>query len=175
MNKITCLLLLVFLSTNLWAQEGTVRGFIKSSDDGNAIPFVRVEVVELKVGANTDFNGFYSIPKLPVGTYTLKASNVEYVTFEEKINITNGNILSLNIEMEKGKVLGEVEVNAAEKEKKTEVQTSVIKISQKDILRVPTTGGDADIATYFQTVPGVVFDRRSRWTGICAWRYANSK
>ncbi len=156
MNKIIGSFLFLFVSINLFAQSGTVRGFIKSSDDGNAIPFVRVVIEELKTGANTDFNGFYSIPKIPVGTYTLKATNVEYVTFEEKIKITDEGILTLNIEMDKGKVLGEVEVNATEKEKKTEVQTSVIKISQKDILRVPTTGGDADIATYFQTVPGVV-------------------
>ena len=144
------------LSILAFGQDGTVRGFIKSNEDGNAIPFVRVYIEELKMGANTDFNGFYSIPKVPVGTYTIKATNVEFVTHEEKITIINNRILTLNIEMDEGKLLNEVEVNATEKEKKTEVQTSVIKITQKDILRVPTTGGDADIATYFQTVPGVV-------------------
>lgn len=146
----------LFQILNISAQEGTVRGFIKSGEDGNAIPFVRVVLKEIKVGANTDFNGFFSIPKVPVGTYTLIATNVEFVTYEKKVEITANRILTLNIEMDKGKLLNEVEVNAKDKEKKTDVQTSVIKISQKDILRVPTTGGDADIATYFQTVPGVV-------------------
>lgn len=156
MNKKLLSFLIVFSSLALFAQGGTVRGFIVSGEDGNAIPFVRVFIEELKTGANTDFNGFYSIPKIPAGTYTLTASSVEFVTYEQKITITNNNILTLNIELKQGKVLNEVEVTAAEKEKRTEVQTSVIKISQKDILRVPTTGGDADIATYFQTVPGVV-------------------
>ena len=156
MNKLLFALFFLFGSFTTYGQDGTVRGFIKSNEDGNAIPFVRVFIPELKIGANTDFNGFYSIPKVPVGTYTITASNVEFVTFEQKITITSKGILTLNIELDKGKILNEVEVNAAQKEKKTEVQTSVIKITQKDILRVPTTGGDADIATYFQTVPGVV-------------------
>lgn len=156
MIKIFFALLLFGVSTAAMGQGGTVRGFIKSNDDGNAIPFVRVFIEELKIGANTDFNGFYSIPKVPVGTYILTASSAEFVTFKEKIIITNDVILTLNIDLDKGKLLDVVEVTAADKEKKTEVQTSVIKITQKDILRVPTTGGDADIATYFQTVPGVV-------------------
>jgi hypothetical protein len=156
MNKILLTLFLIVSSMSLFGQGGTVRGFIVSAEDGNAIPFVRVFIEELKTGANTDFNGFYSIPKLPAGTYTLTATNVEFVKYQKEITIADNKILALNIEMEKGKVLNEVEVTAAQKEKKTEVQTSVIKISQKDILRVPTTGGDADIATYFQTVPGVV-------------------
>ena len=138
------------------AQHGTVRGFIKSNEDGNAIPFVKVYIKGAEVGANTDFNGFYSIPKIPVGTYTLTATNIEFEEYTKEITITNGGILNLNINMKPGKVLGIVDVDGDRKEKETEVQTSVIKITNKDILRVPTTGGEADIATYFQTVPGVV-------------------
>ncbi|MFK8045989.1 MAG: carboxypeptidase-like regulatory domain-containing protein [Crocinitomicaceae bacterium] len=156
MNKTVVTLLFIVSSLFAFSQEGTIRGFIKSNEDGNAIPFVRVYIPELKTGANTDFNGFYSIPKIPVGTYTITATNVEYVTFEKEITIKSNQIFTLNIDMDKGKFLDVVEVDGLAKEKKTEVQTSVIKISQKDILRVPTTGGDADIATYFQTVPGVV-------------------
>ena len=138
------------------AQTGTVRGFVKSNEDGNAIPFVNVFIKGAEVGASTDFNGFYSIPKIPSGTYTLIATNIEYKDFEKKIEVKANGIVTLNITMEPGKLLDIVNVDGAKKDKETEVQTSVIKITQKDILRVPTTGGEADIATYFQTVPGVV-------------------
>ncbi len=146
----------VFFLSIIHAQTGTVRGFVQSDEDGNAIPFVKVYVKGAELGANTDFNGFYSIPKIPAGTYTLTATHVEHLEFSKKITIKNGEILSLNIELEKGKVLDIIDVTADGGGSETEVQTSVIKITQKDILRVPTTGGEADIATYFQTVPGVV-------------------
>ena len=156
MKKFLLFAMYLCFASVIHAQTGTVRGFVKSSEDGNAIPFVKVYIEGAEMGANTDFNGFYSIPKIPVGTYTLTATNVEFVKFTKKIVVKDGEILTLNIEMEKGKVLGVIDVTAEGGGSETEVQTSVIKITQKDILRVPTTGGEADIATYFQTVPGVV-------------------
>ncbi len=155
LKKILLVAIVSFFSIGLMAQ-GTVRGFVKSSKDGNAIPFVKVFIEGVDLGANTDFNGFYSIPKVPNGTYTLTAENVEFDAFSKKITVTKNKILTVNIEMKPGKVLGVVEVDGESKDKKVETRVSVLKITSKDILRVPTTGGDADIATYFQTVPGVV-------------------
>jgi hypothetical protein len=65
-------------------------------------------------------------------------------------------ITEVNVEMMEGKTLGVVTVDFFDKEKKVDPGISVVKITQKDILRVPVTGGVADIASYFQTVPGVV-------------------
>ncbi len=155
MKKNTLLFLLLFIA-NFSLTQTTIRGFVKSAEDGNAIPFAKVFIVELKIGANTDFNGFYSIPKVPKGTYTIKFSNVEYNDYTEKITVVNDKIYTLNVELKKGKVLDEVEVTGEKKDMQKEVRVSVVKITSKDILRVPTTGGDADIATYFQTVPGVI-------------------
>jgi len=151
------ILIVIFLliSSNLFTQT-TIRGFVKSAEDGNAIPFAKVFIEELKIGANTDFNGFYSIPKVPAGNYTVKISSVEFNDYSEKITVVNDKIYTLNIELKKGKVLGVVDVTGEKKDRQKEVRVSVVKITSKDILRVPTTGGDADIATYFQTVPGVV-------------------
>jgi len=147
--------IIAFMSLGAYAQ-GTVRGFIKSEKDGNAVPFVKVFIKGAELGANTDFNGFYSIPKVPAGTYIIKASNVEFEDFTKEITIKDGEILSLNIDLKAGKMLQVVEVDGEAKNLKVDPRVSVIKITAKDILRVPTTGGDADIATYFQTVPGVV-------------------
>lgn len=155
MKKAILFIVLLTISNFIVAQT-TVRGFVKSDEDGNAIPFAKVFIVELKIGANTDFNGFYSIPKVPAGTYTVKFSNVEFNDYTEEITVVNDKIYTLNVELKKGKVLDEVEVTGEKKDMQKEVRVSVVKITSKDILRVPTTGGDADIATYFQTVPGVV-------------------
>jgi hypothetical protein len=154
-KKILLVAIIGFFSFGLMAQ-GTVRGFVKNSKDGNAIPFVKVFIKGANLGANTDFNGFYSIPKVPNGTYTITAENVEFEAFSEKVTVSRNKISTVNIEMKPGKVLDAVIVDGENKDKKVETRVSVLKITSKDILRVPTTGGDADIATYFQTVPGVV-------------------
>ena len=62
-KKILFIAVISFVSFFTAAQGGTVRGFIKSQDDGNAVPFVKVYIKGAELGANTDFNGFYSIPK----------------------------------------------------------------------------------------------------------------
>mgnify|MGYP000339035216 CR=1 FL=1 len=54
------------------------------------------------------------------------------------------------------KKLAEFEVSAEAEESKTTIKMSVTKATGEDIKSIPSIGGDADIATYFQTVPGVV-------------------
>lgn len=156
MKKLLFLFIILISFQYAYSQTGTVKGFVKSSEDGNAIPFANVYLKGAEIGAKTDFNGFYTIPKVPVGTYEMTVTSIEFKTYSKNIEIKANKIYSVNIELEKGRMLGLVEVTGNDKSKKTDVQTSVIKITQKDILRVPTTGGEADIATYFQTVPGVV-------------------
>jgi len=153
--KRALLFLVLIITSNVIYSQSTVRGFVKSAEDGNAIPFAKVFIDELKIGANTDFNGFYSI-QVPAGTYTVKFSSVEFNDYSEQISVEKNKIATLNVELKKGKVLDVVEVTGEKKDMQKEVRVSVVKITSKDILRVPTTGGDADIATYFQTVPGVV-------------------
>ncbi|MGV6861086.1 MAG: TonB-dependent receptor [Putridiphycobacter sp.] len=150
------LVLTTLIFSNVLLAQTTVRGFVKNEEDGNAVPFAKVFIEELKIGANTDFNGFFSIPKVPEGTYTLKISSIEFNEYTEQITVKNNEIYNVNIELKKGKVLDVVEVTGEKKDLQKEVRVSVLKITSKDILRVPTTGGEADIATYFQTVPGVV-------------------
>ena len=50
-----------------------------------------------------------------------------------------------------------VEVSAEKQEAQTEIQTSVIKITPKQIQQIPTVGGEPDLAQYLQVLPGVVF------------------
>ena len=52
--------------------------------------------------------------------------------------------------------LGPVTVTAEQQAKKTEVRTSVITITPKEIKQIPTIGTDPDIAQYLQVVPGVI-------------------
>jgi outer membrane receptor for ferrienterochelin and colicin len=104
----------------------------------------------------TDVDGLFSIPKVTAGTYTIKITAANFEDFTKEVTVVGAGITEVNVEMIEGKTLGVVTIDFFDKEKKVDPGISVVKITQKDILRVPVTGGVADIASYFQTVPGVV-------------------
>lgn len=156
LHKFYTLTLLFFLGNVVWAQTGTVRGVVKSDEDGNGVPFAKVLIMGADKFASTDVDGLYSIPKVPVGTYTIRITASQFTEHTQEIVVEKDKITQINVELTKGKTLGPVDVVYEDKDKKIDPRTSVIKITPKDILRVPVTGGVSDIAGYFQTVPGVV-------------------
>jgi hypothetical protein len=138
------------------SQDFTIRGFVYEFETGEPAPFIRVRIQELNVGAITDLNGFFSIPKLPKGDYTIEVSNIQYETITQKVKAEATGFLDLRFEMKTGSVLKEVEVTAEERQKTTNVQTSVVKMDQKSIERIPSIGGESDVIAAFSVTPGVV-------------------
>ncbi|MFP5470284.1 MAG: TonB-dependent receptor [Bacteroidia bacterium] len=156
-RKIVFSLVLVFLGLTAFAQTGTVRGFVYDKKTGEPVIFTSVQLKGTTNGANTDVNGFYSITKVPTGEYTISVISYQHETYEATITVSSGRILEHQIYLlEGGKTLESVEVTAEKQEAKTEVKISEITVTKKDIKSVPAIGGESDIATYFQTVPGVV-------------------
>jgi hypothetical protein len=136
------------------SQSGTIRGTVLEKESGAPVIFSSVLIKDKAYGGTTDVNGFYQISKVPAGTYTLTIGSMEYAPIEIEVTVRAGRITSQNLFLES--VLEEVEINASRIEDKTKVKISVIKATKKDIKAVPSVGGESDIATYFQTVPGVV-------------------
>ncbi|MCB9196421.1 MAG: TonB-dependent receptor [Flavobacteriales bacterium] len=150
----TLLLLLIAVAT--FAQKGTIRGTIYDKSSGEPVIFTNVLVKELGTGSSSDINGVYQIGPIEAGTYTLVVSNVEFETFTTTVKVDAGKIVVENIYLEKGKVLDAVNIDAKKVNDKTNVNPSTIKATKKEISAVVSTGGEPDLATYFQTVPGVV-------------------
>src|SRR5690606_39893092 len=50
-----------------------------------------------------------------------------------------------------------VEISAESQEVRTEVKMSVVKLTPKEIKKMPSIGGEPDLAQYLQVLPGVVF------------------
>ncbi|HRI27015.1 MAG TPA: carboxypeptidase-like regulatory domain-containing protein [Chitinophagales bacterium] len=61
-------------------QSGEIQGKVTDKDTGEPIPFANVSLVVngTMQGAQTDFDGFYSVKPLPAGSYTVKISYVGY-------------------------------------------------------------------------------------------------
>lgn len=116
---VSLVLLLSTLSGNMLADEkanvvkqGTVRGRI--IDTGKqTLPGATIYIEKLRTGVTSDVNGFYTLPNLMPGTYTVKVSYVGYTPVEMKITIPEGKTLERDVTLNEGMELQEVVVGGA--------------------------------------------------------------
>lgn len=141
----------------LFAQKGTVKGFVLDKANGEAIPYAAIKVEGTDFGASTDDQGFFNIPNLAVGNYKLTFSYIGFELQTQDVEILKGKTVNLKVQMQvKSMELKDVEINAEKQQKLTESRVSVISISAMEMRRMPTVGGEPDIAQYLQILPGVV-------------------
>ncbi|MCS6981543.1 MAG: TonB-dependent receptor [Flavobacteriales bacterium] len=137
---------------------GTVRGVAYNKKTGEPLIFLNVVLEGTRFGASTDINGFFSINRVPPGTYTLKASSLGFETYSETITVEPGKTLNKKIFLvPKAIEIDVFDVTAERENRKQEVNTGVTKITPEEIRRLPSVGGEADLAQYLQVLPGVVF------------------
>jgi hypothetical protein len=148
----------LFTSMASLAQTGTIRGFVYEKATGEPIIFTNVILKGTTMGASTDVNGYYSITKVPAGDYTLIVTYLGFDTLRLPVSVKAGEIITKKLNLEKSSIsLKTFQVSAEKQEMLTEVKTSVIKITPREIKQVPTVGGEADLAQYLQVLPGVIF------------------
>ncbi len=142
----------------LKAQDGTIRGFVYEKETGEPVIFTNVYLFKTTHGAATDVNGYFTISRIPAGEYTLMVSYMGYDTLREQVTVKNNQVITKKLFLNKGAYnLEEVQITAEQAEAKTDTRTSVIKITPKQISRIPSIGGQPDLAQYLQVLPGVVF------------------
>ena len=150
--------LLTLTNLLLIAQDGGVKGFVFDQESGEPIIFTNVYLEGTTIGSNTDINGFYAITKVPEGKYTLVCSYLGYDTVKTSVQIGQSGIQTHNLFMKESTIMmSTVQIDGAKQKAQTQVQISNLKISTDDINKVPSIGGQADLAQYMQVVPGVVF------------------
>lgn len=163
MNFKRSLIILCILIANFsFAQNtntGTIRGFVYLKDSGEPMLFTNVILKGTTIGNSTDVNGYFSINKIPPGNYTIMiASTLGYDTLLEPVTIKAGDILNKKLYLVKSNVkLKVVEISAEQEAKQTETQVSVQKIDPIAIKKLPSVGGEPDLAQYLQVLPGVIF------------------
>lgn len=156
---ISALLIGLIISTNLMAQKNAnIRGTVIDKGNGEPVLFTNVVLKGTNYGAQTDENGFYSIPSIPPGNYTLFCTYVGYDTFQLQLNVKAIDLITQNISLNKVNInLSGVTITAKSEEKRTETTISVTKITAKDINKIPGIGGEPDLAQFLQVIPGVIF------------------
>ena len=164
--KVLLLLLFLIFLTGICAQEYTVRGFIYESETGEGAAYVKVLLKKdgaskdaPTIGATTDLEGFFSIPKLTKGKYTITVRSMDHEEIEDEIELGKQDILSVRYDLKKRedvKDLEGVNVYADDRSKKTKVEMSVNKLDQKGLERLPSFGAENDVMSAMSVTPGVV-------------------
>jgi hypothetical protein len=141
-----------------FSQNGTIRGFVYEKESGEPVIFTNVFLLKTSYGAATDVNGYFTISKVPDGSYTLVVKDLGYDTLRQAVTIKGSNLVSLKLYLKKASYeLQGINVSAERDVVRTETRTSVAKITPKQIKQIPSIGGQPDLAQYLQVLPGVIF------------------
>ena len=140
------------------AQNATIRGNVYNKKNGEPVIFTNVYLDGTTFAAQTDVNGFYTITKVPAGTYTLAFSAVGFEKTSVSVTVKAGQLLSQNLYVQAKQVnLKEFEVKGEKDEEQNRVGVGLTTITPKDMNKLPTIGAEPDIAQYLQVLPGVTF------------------
>ncbi len=154
--KVFVLGLLLTAVTTVFGQ-GTVRGTVRNSDSGEPAIFVNVYLKGTNYGVTTDLQGFYTLTKIPPGTYTLIVSSVEFEESRKEVTVEEGRILTADFSLKIATVqLGGAEITTDKHEQTTQSRVSVATIRPQDIKKIPSFGGQADLVQVLQVLPGFV-------------------
>ena len=153
------LIFIFLISSFASAQIGTIRGFIYEKDSEEPIIYCNVYLSGTDIGTVSDDNGYFILTNVPYGTYTLKASFIGFS--ENQIDIIldkNKRVVTTKLFLStKSLTLDNINLNVEREEQKKQVNTGVIKLTTKSINRLPSIGGEPDIAQFLQVLPGVIF------------------
>lgn len=161
--KSALLPVLVFIVIHLgqaaFAQTSSIQGIITDSSNGDALYTANIALLDIPEdgirGTITDQNGFYQIGNIQPGSYLLRITYIGYVTYTDTLNFSDSESRSISVALlPDERDLGEVVVTAGGSAAQRE--GGLQRISTIDIQRIPTPGGGGDLASYLQSLPGVV-------------------
>ena len=158
MNKCIVIHLFLLSSFQVFSQTGTVRGFVYEEDSGEPAMFSNVMLEGTQIGAVTDVNGFFTLTQVPNGNYNIIVSYIGFDPVSTSLVVKANKITDKSFYLNEASIqLNTVQLSAERQEAKTSVNTSVVKLTAKSLKKLPSIGGDPDIAQYLQVIPGVVF------------------
>lgn len=132
-NKVSFLLLLLLSCASIYAQQIKVTGTV-SDESGNPLPGASVTVKNMTIGAQTDFDGKFTIDKVPENG-TLVISFLGFINVEVKID--GQNIIDVVLK-EDAQALDEVVVVGYGKMNVKDLTSSITTIKSDEIGKTPT-------------------------------------
>lgn len=162
-HRLILLFIMIFytagISDETVAQTSTVQGIITDFSDSQPLEGANITLKnqsdEQVRGMAADDNGFYQITNLQPGSWFLQISFVGYLAHEDTLNVRAGEIHTVSVSLKPGEErLEELVVSPTGGAARLEAGRQ--RITPVEIRRIPTPAGTGDLASYLQTLPGVV-------------------
>ncbi|MEQ1354309.1 MAG: carboxypeptidase-like regulatory domain-containing protein, partial [Candidatus Acidiferrum sp.] len=152
-----CVVVLLFGGTAFATVFGTVRGIVH---DPQHRPVADIKIVlaakdsEYSVTVNTDADGQFHFDAVPLGEYTVTASDPAFVTETRRVRVLSGSAPILHFEMHLASRVESVTVSANSASEQTESSTPTNLIDRKEISETPGATRSNSVAMITNYVPG---------------------
>jgi hypothetical protein len=157
---LSVLLLSAFQAQSVAAQQAALRGFVTAAENEQALQGSSVALLQngaLIYGAASDGDGYFQINRIASGQYTLRISFIGYTAYEEELSISGGDIFERSVALEENQEeIDELVVEADAQAGIAAVVAGLESVAPADIERVLIPGVSGDLASFLQTLPGVV-------------------
>ncbi|MBV8708298.1 MAG: carboxypeptidase regulatory-like domain-containing protein, partial [Acidobacteriaceae bacterium] len=137
----------------------TISGTVSDSS-GGVVPEARVTARDVSTGleqnTNTGADGQFTLPFLPVGTYTLRVEHAGFKTFvREGISLSVNQIASIDAQLEVGSTSDTIHVEGNASLVSTDTAQISGVVDSKRIVELPLNG--RNVLQLTQLMPGVAY------------------
>jgi iron complex outermembrane receptor protein len=108
------ILLLVFInslrgqaSNQLTGGNGRIIGAVTNAETGEPLPGANVQVSQTLLGASTDINGRFAIPRVPAGWHILRISFVGYRSEQVRVRVQRDSVSQIQLALRSSPILSE--------------------------------------------------------------------
>lgn len=135
-------LLLIVISSAIYAQTGKVQGKVVDKATNETIIGASIQIEGTTLGGVTDLEGHYSISNVPVGKYNISISFVSYTKQQiQNVLVEEGKTQTVNAVLtEESQELNSIEIVATLNKQST---TELISLQQKSAVLSDGISGDA--------------------------------
>lgn len=135
---------------------GGVSGRVTDTEN-HVLPGATVVIEELHTGVASDINGFYRLPSLKPGTYTLRISYVGYAPQTRTITVKDNSPVEADFVMSEGVELREVRVDGAFKGQRSALQMQKSAMGVANVVSADQVGKypDSNIGDALKRISGI--------------------
>ena len=139
------LLMLLFLSQSIWAQEKHVfSGYVRDGANGEELIGATIVITDINSGVVTNPYGFFSIT-LPKGKYLVKVSYIGFNTINFPLDLSQD--VTKNFELGSESIVTDEVVITSEKldQNVSDIGMSKVKMDIEQVKKLPALFGEVDI------------------------------
>ncbi len=140
-------------------QNATIHGFVYDAANGEALIGANVYLDKTKIGSSTNLSGYYVIPQILVGTYTVIVRHIGYQPYKQEVSLADGEVKTITVSLQAESIVAEGVVISGDSipgaRRLYERELSTLEISLRQIEQIPQVV-ETDLLRSLQTLPGIM-------------------